>query len=327
MGDVEEDPARRGPPARHHLFEDRDIQVLGVGPHRKGIGHRLQVQHLGRIDARGAVPRQEFLAEGVGQARPQAPHVAVDDELQRGVENRRADLEELHVDQPRPGPVGHRPGVALEGRGVDVVPEDPARAAARQDDGPGADEERFLPVQRMNAADPPVAVPDQVDDAGLFENPDAPFEDFALEHPDDLAAGGTAAGERAGLGAPRELALDEAAIDPVEGDAQVDQFFDAAAGLVRQHPRQHRIAQARPGFDDVPVKGVGAVAILHGIEGGVDPQALRRDEVRAAARSEPPGDDQEHVQLRMETLGFIGGTASRGAAPDNQQIAVNAVHS
>ena len=327
MGDIEEDPARRGPPAGHHLFEDRDIQVFGVGPHGKGIGHRLQVQHLRRIDARGAVPRQEFLAEGVGEARPQAPHVAVDDELQRGVENRRADLEEFHVDEARPGPVGHRPGVPLEGGGVDVVPEDPARAAAGQDDGPGADEEPLPPAQRINAAYPPVAVPDQVDDAGLFENPDAQFEDFALENPDDLAAGGTAAGQGAGLGAPGEFALDEAVICPVEFDAQGDQFFDAGAGLVRHHPGQHRIAQARPGFHDVPVKDVGAVAILHGVEGGVDPQALRRDEVRAAARSEPSRDGQEHVQIRMAPLGFIGGAASRGAAPDNQQIAIKDVHS
>ena len=161
----------------------------------------------------------------------------------------------------------------------------------------------------------------------MFENPDTPLEDFSLENPDDLAAGGTAAGQGPGLGAPGEFALDEAALRPVEFDAQGDQFIDAGAGLVGNHPGQNRIAQSRPGFHDVPVKDVGAVPILHGVEGGVDPQALRRDEVRAAACSEPSRDGQEHVQLRMGPLGFIGGAASRGAAPDNQQIAVKDVHS
>ena len=183
------------------------------------------------------------------------------------------------------------------------------------------------PAQRTNAAYPPIAVPDQVDDAGMFENPDAPFEDFALENPDDLAAGGTAAGQGAGLGAPGEFALDEAVLRPVEIDAQGDEFIDAVAGLVGHHPGQNRIAQARPGFHDVPIKDVGAVPVLHGVERGIDPQALRRDEVRAAARSETARNGQEHVQLRMAPLGFIGGAASRGATPDNQQIAVKDVHS
>ena len=52
MGDIEEDRAGGRSPAGHDFLEDRDIQVFGVGPDGKGVGHRLQVQHLRRIDAR-----------------------------------------------------------------------------------------------------------------------------------------------------------------------------------------------------------------------------------------------------------------------------------